>query len=251
LIAALLVEGILLRRWPLSAAPAIGAVVAVLTIALLAFEEGGAALLPSSMLPASVRRLAIDVYGGPGAWLALGASLLLVAASRVEDGALGVGDLAAAGIRRLPLQWIAATSAATLGAVAAAWCRYQPWAVATAGDRRLRVPGWALPFLGPLSLLVVTMLAVAVALAIVRRTLVAALMLAASGWALSLIGAIAITAAGTLARVPVDRVVPDRLLGSKPSVAIGWGAWLAFGLGCTAAGCGAMLVRCHEGGAAR
>lgn len=241
-----LIEGVLLDRWPLSVPAISGSVVLVLAALILVLEEVAASLIPTFFLPTSARRLTVDVYGGLGIWIAAFASLALVVTSRIEGGAFGVVRNAWTDAQRLPLRWLAAFILAGVSVGVAAWSRYQPWATGSTGTEQVEVPGWSLPFVGPASLVAVLGMGAAAAVLTVHRNLVAALVLAASGWALSFVAAVALLAASTLARVEVGQYLPSAVEQYGPSVQVRWGAWLMFVTGCAAAACGMAIVYWSE-----
>ncbi|MCD9625262.1 hypothetical protein [Rhabdothermincola salaria] len=241
-----LIEGLVLDRWPLAVPAIAGSVVLVLAALLLILEEVAASLIPTSFLPTSVRRLTVDVYGGLGIWMAAFASLALVVTSRIDGGAIGVAHKVWMGVQRLPLRWLAAFILVGVSVCVAAWSRYQPWAAGSAGIERIEVPGWSLPFVGPGSLIAVVALGAAAVVLTVQRNLVAALVLVVSGWALSFLAALALLATSTLARVKVNQYLPSTVERYGPSVEVRWGAWLMFATGCVAAACGMAIVYWSE-----
>ena len=241
-----LVEGMLLNRWPLAVPAIAGSALFVLAALMLLVEEVAASLIPTSFLPTAVRRLTVDVYGGVGIWTATIASLVLVVVSRIDGGTIGLLGRAWKGVERLPLRWLGAFMVAGLCVGVAAWSRYQPWATGSAGLERVEIPGWSLPFVGPASLVTVLALAAAAAVLTVHRSLIAALTLAASGWAMSFLAAIPLLAASTLARVEVERYLPAGVEQYGPSVQVRWGAWLMFATGCAAATSGFAIVHWLE-----
>lgn len=241
-VAGVLVEGVLIGRWPLAVPAVSGSIVLVLAAVMLMLEEVAASLIPTSFLPASVRRLTVDVYGGLGIWLAVFACVGLVAGSRTDGGAVGLARTAWSAAQRLPLRWLAAFSIALAAGVVAGWVRYQPWASGTAGPEHVEVPGWSLPVIGPASLIVVVVLGISAVILTVHRSVLPALLLASAGWALSFLAAVAIVAASTLARVEIERYLPDAVEAYGPSVQVRWGAWLMFIAGVTAAACGMAFV---------
>lgn len=241
-----LIEGVLLDRWPLSVTAIASSVVLAVAALMLVLEEVAASLIPTAFLPASVRRLTVDVYGGLGIWIAALSSLALVVTSRIDGGALGVVRHALTEAQRLPLRWLAAFILSGVSVGVAAWSRYQPWAAGSAGTEHVEVPGWSLPVVGPASLVAVLALGVAAAALIVHRNLAAALVLAASGWALSFLAAITLLTASTLARVPVNQYLPSAVEHLGPSVQVRWGAWLMFVTGCAAAACGMAIIYLSE-----
>ena len=218
IMAGALVEGMVLQRWPLSIPAIAGSIFAILAVMLLILEEVAASLIPTSFLPESARRLSVNVYGGSGIWIGCVAAPATVLASRFEGGCLGliwVGWLEA---RRLPLKWIAALVASGLLVCLALWVRYLPWATASAGTYDTVVPGWALPGIGPVSMVAVLVLAAAFAVLLVRQLLGAALVLAFVGWLLSFLAAIALVSVSSLASVHLDRYFPVPMRHYSPRV---------------------------------
>lgn len=238
----LLLEGLAFKRWPLSA-PAVGGVfVLVVTVSLLLLEEMAASLIPTSFLPTSVRRLAIDVYGGVGAWVAALASLLLVVGCRTDGGGAGLARSVWNLLRHLPGKLLVMVGAAGTAVGIAAWSRYQPWASGAAAGERIDVPGWSLPVIGPTSLVAVLVLGASTVGLLVRRNLLTALLLVLAGWACSFLAAVGLLTASSLARVEVDQLLPDAVAGYGPSVDPRWGAWVMFAMGCLISGSGIGII---------
>lgn len=243
-----LIEGVLLQRWPLSVSAVGGAFVLVIAVVMLLLEEIAAGLIPTSLLPTSVRRLTVDVYGGTGIWLGALASVALVMGSRADGGGVGIARTFLGTVVLLPGRLLAMLGAAGAAVGIAAWSRYQPWVSGSAATQHVEVPGWSLPFVGPASLVSILALGGAALVLVVRRNLPAALVLAAAGWACSFLAAIALVTASTLARVEVDRFLPEAVANQGPSVGPRWGAWVMFAMGCAVAACGTGIVAWLERG---
>lgn len=236
------IEGVLLRRWPLSVSAVGGAFVLVVAVVMLLLEEIAASLIPTSFLPTSVRRLTVDVYGGPGIWLGALAAVVLVIGSRVDGGGVGLARTFSGMVALLPGKLLAMLGAAGAAVGVAAWSRYQPWASGSVATQHVEVPGWSLPFIGPSSLVAILVLGGAALMLVVRRNLPAALALAVTGWACSFLAAVTLVTASTLARVEVDRFLPEAVADQGPSVGPQWGAWVMFAMGCAVAACGVGIV---------
>jgi hypothetical protein len=221
-------------------------VFAVISLAHLLLAEVATVILPTSLLPATLRRLSVDVHGGPGAWLGLAGGGLLALACRGEGEAAGFARRAATSARRAPAVWRAVAIGGVTLFFAAAWLRYQPWVTARAGGAGFDVPGWSVPFVGPLSLLAVVLLGAALIALMVTRSLIAGLAVAAMGWALSFLAAITALTSTTIARLDLGRYLPVEVRSFAPEAHAGWGVWVMFAVGCAIAFVGGGAAWIHQ-----
>lgn len=142
----------------------VGALVAVLLV------ESVGVLLPLDFLPDSVRRNLIEASAREGLWLGLlfgigglawcNAPLRQQIASRLSYLGRAEFDRPAAVL----------TGLLGLSMVGVGMTRYAPWVRALAGDRRIVVEGWAVPFVGPLSLAGLLMMLLAFVFIVLRRS---------------------------------------------------------------------------------
>lgn len=214
-----------------------GISVAGLALFLIALESIAAAI-PRDVLPATIRRLSIEIAGGSGAWLALaGAATILV-------GALGV--TAGVSLRGLDWQRVAGALGPRLPAVvillAAAGvgvARYESWTDAGVAGQSTSVEGFALPWAGPLTLVAVWVLLVAGGVSLVRPWAAPSLAAVLAAWLASFLAAIVMIGSSLLAEVRIDAWIEDLDLPSaiadpEPWVETGRGAWLTFAAACLA-----------------
>jgi hypothetical protein len=190
---------------------------------LIGLEVAGV-LLPSFVLPTTVRRLTVQAGAGPGLWLAAGSAAVLFASAVVPDIDLRVRSLISFLDRRSAAGlFLAATGLFVLGRA-----RYLPWVTASAGGRSGEIEGWAVPFLGPLTLLSVWALGAALLCWFVRPAVTPLLVAAAAGWFSSFLSAIAIISGDTIARIRVDDFLPASVRHLSPAAHVAPGPRLAF-----------------------
>lgn len=213
----------------------LGAIFAATSIALI---EATSMLLPTAVLPETVKRSATALGAGFGLWLAF-AGLAVATIAMYAPLATGL----ARRVRVRPGDWrrMSALIALTVVTVAIGWLRYRSWIDASFFDRRLDLPAAVAPWVGPLSLLSVWMLVAAIGLAGFHRADLAGLLAAAGGWLTSLLAALVILAVGTIGRLGVESLAIPGLEGPA-----GFGVtsfvWATFLAGLLAAAIGACLV---------
>lgn len=219
-------------------AVAAGGIGALLAAATIAMTETAAFLIPSSLLPDTVRRTTFVLSAGPGIWLALvGSSLTAVAM---------LGRIPSPIVRRVQFpagEWKRATALLALAALTAliAWLRYKTWIDASALKWSLSLPASAAPWVGPLSLVAVWMMVSAVALAFYRAQ-IAGLVAAAAGWLTSILAALVVLAVGSVGSIGIEDLAPPAAAGYAPGFHVTGFVWIAFLTGLAAAGVGALLV---------
>jgi len=211
--------------------------VALLAGALIGTLETVAALMPDSLLPATIRRVSILLRAGEGLWVMLAASLvaLLVAVPwKRRRPRLLRGRIRAAVV-------IPPALLLTLTLVFAA-LRYEPWMAGAAGGREFTLEAWATPWIGPLSLAIVWLLAASCLIALLGARWVAGLLAACAGWAMTFLASLAVAASATLGGLHVDTLVPAEWREYAPAFEAVPGAWLVYAAGLTAAALGAALI---------
>jgi hypothetical protein len=213
----------------------LGAIFAATSIALL---EAASMLLPTEVLPETVRRSAVALGAGFGLWLAL-AGLAVAAVALHAPLATGLARRFRAAPR--DRRRAAALFGLAIVTVAIGWLRYRSWIDASFLGRRLDLPAAVAPWIGPLSLLSVWMLVGAVGLAGFHRADLAGLLAAAAGWLTSLLAALVLLAVGTIGRLGVESLALPGLQGSTGFGVTGF-VWAAFLAGLLAAAIGACLV---------
>lgn len=109
-------------------------------------------LLPVDLVPESVRRATFEVGSGEGIWAAavLGCIGTLATSERLREAILP--SLSFASRRGFDATTVALVSGLTVAMAVFALSRYMPWVMVSLKGDRHGVPGWALPFIGPLSL---------------------------------------------------------------------------------------------------
>lgn len=238
---AALVDGAVRRRDRLLTAATISCVMTAGTGLLLLLVEAAAGLIPRSFLPATVRRLTVDLGAGPGLWLAFGGSVCAaLAAAAPPWSRLG---LATSLSRDRSSSVRTAAVLALLGStVVFGWARYEPWVNASAGGDTFALEGWSTPWLGPLSLIALWGLVISVTVLVVVRVDVAALIAAGSAWLASFLGALAILSSGALGQIRIADRLPVEVRHLSPAVGSARGAWFAFASGLVAAGAAALIL---------
>jgi hypothetical protein len=206
----------------LEVAGVVAAVVAVLVTVFLVGAETAAAIIPRHVLPVTARRASLDLGTCRGAWLALASALLVVGATsdRARYRVSGaVERLAAAG----PFAAVAFLALCSCD-LALVEVREQPWASATVLGDSLSVEVGALPWVGPLSLVAVWLLSVAlVVIAAGRRTL-GGLISGVAGWLIASLATVTIGAGQLLVAIPADgphtRLAPYVMLALGVTIAV-------------------------------
>ncbi|MGH9127196.1 MAG: hypothetical protein ACRDZ8_21110 [Acidimicrobiales bacterium] len=248
IVAGVLIEGLLMGRWPLIVATVGGAIMA-LAIALSILLSGFLSQLVSpSFVPPTIRRYAFNVHTRPGAWLALVLSLFITLASHVTDQASRL-------LHRpmyltypsRPFSFAAAVASAGIAA-ALVWDRNQPWLEGSVFGHHGWLPASVLPVIGIVTLLAVGSIAVTTMLFVMGRDLAGGLTAALSGWVVSLAAGVDILGGSSLALFDVRRVLGSRGHQFDVGLRPGWGSWIGFAAGCALATTGVVLVAEHEQG---
>lgn len=212
---------------------------AVLIAVIIAVTETATLLIPTSLLPATIRRSTLVLGAGAGIWLALFASSVAAVAM--------LGWNAGSIIRRTRLsregpQKLLALIGLLLLTMLIAWLRYRGWIDTSAGDRHLSLPGWAAPWIGPLSLIAVWMLVGALLLATFSSAQIAGLVAACAGWLVSFLAALTVLAVGSIGRLRSDDLLPRTVERYTPCFDATLFVWATFLAGLAVAGIGAFLV---------
>jgi hypothetical protein len=222
------------------------AAAAVLIVAL----ETAATLIPSGLLPTTLRRLTIGVSAEVGLWVAFGGALVATAAaSRVRLPA-ALRDLHPPGLPGRPRKFEAPTlgprGLGLLGVlvvvVATVWLRYESWINASAAQEQLGLAGWAIPWVGPLSLLATLILIAGAAIVLLGRPRGGALMVAGAGWLVSFLAALVIVTSETFGALRINDLAPKQFRQYGPTFQPGWAAWAAFLVGLVAAAAAAAII---------
>jgi hypothetical protein len=217
------------------------AILAVTTSLFVLIAESVATAVPHWLLPVSARRATAQLSAGPGPWVVAGIALTALLAA--TPWTLAPPDTRTR-LPRLPGVSLEAVAAlALVGAIALlGWLRYENWLAASAGPEEIRLDGWTLPWIGPMSLLAVWGLVAALALCLANRTLPAALIAATAGWLVSFASSIALVVTNSLATVELDRFTTIQQSMYSPDFEALGAPWAFFALGLVTAGIGAALV---------
>ena len=193
------------------------------TLVLLLAVELAGDFSPASILPVDFEGPSDVATPGPGLWVGLAASLVVL---------LSAGEpLLQRRYPRLRLVPTARRAAAVWFVllslfVLVGWSRYQPWLESSVAGGSPTLSGRAVPVVGFASLVALALLGVALVLAAIPKSQTAGLVAAGSGWLLSFAAAISLIAGETLARIEVGDV------GIPAAVAVtfnpGIAAWVAF-----------------------
>ena len=229
---------LLLRRPRLTEGALVAAAVAVaVAVSAIVVLEGAATTIPDSALPATLRRNGLDLGAGSGLWLAAGAGLVAIGAlAEWRPRQVNLRILAKDANR----QWALSLTALLALTVLFGWLRYRVWFDAEAAGEHLGLAAWASPWIGPLSLLAVWMMIVALALGLVARTQSAGWTAAVAGWLVTFLASVAIVAAGAIGGLA--DLAGGTLGAGDPDLRATAVAWLAFLVGLGAAAVGGWLV---------
>lgn len=214
------------------ALPAATAVVVASALGLVV-SEWLTTLIPQRILPSSVRRSTVNVGAGIGLWLALaGAACVVLASSNLYPRLISR-------VRAVvPRRELCLLCGAFATAVAIALLRYIAWIDVDAAGEAARVPGWSVPWIGPLSLFALWAFAFGVAIALLARHLGPLVIAITACWLVSFLAALVILSSGAIGRVVAVDLLPQRVRDLEPHVGAAVGAWGAFAAGL----CGAVLL---------
>ncbi len=219
-----------------SVAAAVGCALAIVLL------ESVDTLTPRSVLPATARRLTLELGVGTGLWCAFAAAALTAAAAAAPDLRAHVRRLTSRAPAR-PELVLGTLVTFGLLAGAVAYLRYQPWVSVSAAGQDAELAGWTLPIVGPGSLVGLWLVIAGGVVALVTgRVQVAGALAAFGGWACAFTSALAIVTTRWLGRLRLDDLFDDRLREVDPHCVVGRASWLTFAAGLLAAGAAAGLV---------
>lgn len=219
-----------------------GAIVTVVAGGQIAMIESVAGVLPTEALPRSISRANAGIQAGAGLWLAASCGLMAVVAMASARVVRDIGRAVQRALRDrrpaalLAVLWLVA-SLPLIGVL-----RYQPWLTVSAAGEQYSLEPWALPWVGPLSLVPMWGLGLALVLLVLGRTELGALVAAFSGWVLTFAAGVCILASNTLGDLGVQDLAPAALEGLGLEVVVGWPVWAAFALGLSVAGAAAHAL---------
>lgn len=196
-------------------------------------------MLPTSLLPLSLRRSSTLLAAGIGIWTTLaGAALAVVASSGEAAWTLGRRAWRSPG----GPEKLGATAVLVIMALLIGWLRYQPWLTASVLGEGFTLSAQAAPYVGPLSLGVVCLLVCALVLASLSLFQIAGLVAAGAGWLLTFLAAISVIGSETLGHLRLGDLLGDS--GTSHSVTFhpDPAAWLTYVLGLVIALIGGFLV---------
>jgi hypothetical protein len=215
----------------------------LLTALTLAAIEASGNLIPTSLLPSTVRRSAGVLGAGAGAWTTLaGAALVAAAASGPVRGRFQLLIRECAADRRRA----GALLALVVLVVLVAWLRYQPWLDSAALGKTLTVNGQAAPWVGPGSLLALCLLVGAFVALAFSRFQEAGLIVAGAGWLISFFAAITVIAGESLAQLRLDDLLEGSLGVQTVTFHVALAAWGTYVCGIAIATVGGFLVCCRN-----
>jgi MFS family permease len=222
------------------------AAAAVLIVAL----ETAATLIPSGLVPTTMRRLTVGVSAEVGLWVALAAALVATAAASGMHvpAALSVVHDQPGSQRsktlRLPLVGSRAVGllGVVLAIVATVWLRYEYWINASASQEHIGLAGWAIPWVGPLTLFATLILVAGLSTVLLGRSQAGALLVAAAGWLVSFLAALVILISEAFAELRINDLAPKQFRQYGPTFQPGWAAWAAFLAGLVAAAAAAAII---------
>jgi len=242
-----ILEAVIAKRRPV-AALAVATLTVTIGIVFIVGAESIDWLIPRSLLPRTIRRLTIGLGAGLGAWIAVAAAtlVLLAGTGHGASGGRRVGRwVTSASDEPIQLVGVALLVTAT---VALAFARYYDWVEITATTGTLDVPGFAVPVVGPFSVLVVFTWAAAIVTSIAGRGSRAALLaVAATSLVLALMLSTTIATAGLVGRTGlIERLTGlagnrDPLGGGGLDTSVGPALWIAYA-SCLLAAAGAALA---------
>lgn len=217
---------------------AAGFSVIFIAVTLVAIENAGD-MVPLPFLPATMRRSSGIVAGGGGLWVSLGGSVIaLLAASRVRFWEFHLASHERCGVTRGAL----AVALLLAMAIVVGWLRYQSWIDSSVPGHGFGLSGQAAPWVGPMSLFALFLLAGSVLLAARSHYRAAGLLAAGSGWLVTFLAAIALIASEALAQVRLGDLTNGASSGHTVTVHVALAAWGTYVSGLLIALIGAFLV---------
>lgn len=227
---------------------AIGATLAcaVSAGALLVVVEGLAASLPEGHLPEVVQRVSLSMRAGIGLWLAITSSLIACLLLRAGGVGAPLRSLVRAGASAHPARLGGAVALLVVVGVVG-WLRYRTWIALEPLGEDIRVQGWALPWLGPLSMVALLGLVAALVACAVGAARIAGAVAAASGWMLTLAAATTIIGTDLVGRAVRVGAIPQEVRDGASTPSLAPEPWFVYGLGLLAAAIGALWIWSAEG----
>jgi hypothetical protein len=216
----------------------VGAIASFSTGLLLLGLEVVGRLIPSFVLPPTIRRLSVQTGGGLGLWLALGASATLIAAGTGSTMGLSASIWRSFDDRRAAV----AAALGLLGTIAIARFRYLPWVAGSAGGHSAHIEGWALPWVGPFTLLGLWALGLSIVIWFARPTALPLLTAAAACWFVSFLSALTLITARTIARVRIEDRLPASVRNLSPAADPTWGPGACYAASLITVACVAYLL---------
>jgi hypothetical protein len=178
---------------------------AALSILGLVALESAASLIPEELLAVTVRRLSVGLAPGLGLWLvAIASAAMAVASSGLLGGRSGVIVMVLDDWIEGRRRQLAALGLLIAATVALGFARYEPWALGSSGVGDIEIAGWAVPWIGPATSILLWCL-------LVRPSALASLVTAALGWAVTFTAALTIVAVAGAGRLQLGRWLADVL----------------------------------------
>ncbi|HEX8645523.1 MAG TPA: hypothetical protein VF715_01400 [Thermoleophilaceae bacterium] len=236
-------EGCVRGSRRLSLTLAASCAMAAATAMLIVSIETTAAIVPTDMLPKTVRRLGVDVSAAHGLWIAFaGSSVCAVAAMGLPWERLVDGLRRQSAFSRSRSRVVLALVLLVVATGALGWLRYESWLNASAGGHPMDVEGWAMPWIGPASLVALWLLVASIAAAMLARLELAALVAAGAGWLVTFVAALAILINSTLGRLRLDDLELGGVVRADAHFEVAPATWMAFASGVIAACAGGLLI---------
>jgi hypothetical protein len=185
---------------------------AALSILGLVALESAASLIPEELLAVTVRRLSVGLAPGLGLWLvAIASAAMAVASSGLLGGRSGVIVMVLDDWIEGRRRQLAALGLLIAATVALGFARYEPWALGSSGVGDIEIAGWAVPWIGPATSILLWCLVGASLAVLVRPSALASLVTAALGWAVTFTAALTIVAVAGAGRLQLGRWLADVL----------------------------------------
>lgn len=212
--------------------------VVVLAVVWLLLETVGA-FLARIVVPVTIGRDLVQVGVGPGLWLAFVASLAATAVGLLPGRSRSLLGSCWSFWERSSRFERAGELLAIPGIIGVSLGRYDQWAFAEGLGRHVRVDGWAIPWIGPLTLLGLWAVTAGIVVGVVGRSTIFLLGAGGAAWAVSFLSAIAIIASASVARIRVQQFVPSDV---GLQIRAGRGAWVELVAALVVAGAVGLLL---------
>lgn len=236
-----LVEGVWRRTAGMPVTIGASCVATVGAAVLIAVLELAGVLIPSGILPDTIRRVTVDLGADAGLWIGFLGSLVAAVAAAAAQGSLAKNaQLRRLAARSTPRVALLAPVVLLLAILVLAWLRYEPWIEGGAAGQSVELEGFAVPWVGPLSLVALWLMVGGLTAMVLTRGQIGAVLAGYAGWLVTFLAGLSILTSEALARAGLEIAHLH-----SPQVSFGEtrATWAAYAAGILAAGAGALSLK--------